>query len=250
MRRAFFIVALVLAASPGASGTQGVTFQKLFALKSNEGVFAYARISPNGRYLAYASQMPVGSSRGITQTETVVDLKDQKVVFEEAGIDGYFSNDSERMIFLSFANGRSSVAIRNLKTGGVTRDVAPVSLGDYFSWSVRDGKNLILTIQNNFYELDGDRAVLPAGRVTNCPGIGTGSRPLISKDGRRISTFVKGHVVLRGLTDCEDIVDTGLQGAKADFSSTGATWRFMWPRLMAGDPRSRLWTRRSEPFGR
>jgi hypothetical protein len=212
---------LLLLSASGSATTQGVSYQKLFALKSNETVFAYARISPNGRYLAYASQLPIGSSRGVTQTETVVDLKDQKIVFEEAGIDGYFSNDNERMIFLSYARGSSSVAMHNLKTGTVTRNVAPVSLGDYFSWSVRDGKNLILTIQNNFYELDGDRAILPAGRVTNCPGIGTGSRPLISKDGRRISTFVKGHVVVRGLTDCEDVVDTGLQGAKADFSFDG-----------------------------
>lgn len=196
----------------------GVSFEKLLPLKAGEGVFAYARISPNGRYLAYASEMPAPSGRGITQTETVVDLTDKKTIFTEPGIDGYFSNDNDRMIFLSFANGGSNVAIRNQKTGVVTHNVAPVSLGDYFSWSVRDGKNTILTIQSNFYELDGDRAVLPAGRVTNCPGIGVGARPLISKDGRRITTFVRGTVVVRGLTDCNDVLDTGLQGAKADFS--------------------------------
>ena len=205
----------------GSARTTAVTFEKIFPLKPNEGVFAYARISPNGRYLAYASEMPNPAGRGITQTETVVDLKDQRVLFTEPGIDGYFSNDNERMIFLSFARGQSGVTMWHQRTGAVSRNVAPQGLGDYFSWSVRDGKNVILTIQSNFYELDGDQAVLPAGRVTTCPEIGRGDRPLISKDGRRITTFVRGHVVVRGLTDCNDILDTGLQGAKADFSFDG-----------------------------
>src|SRR6185436_8834937 len=71
------------------------------------------------------------------------------------------------------------------------------------------------------YYLHGDRAELPGGHVASCPGIGTGDRPLISKDGRRISTFVRGRVVVRGLTNCDDTLDTGLQGAKADFSWDG-----------------------------
>jgi hypothetical protein len=221
-RRVLGVVGLVLVlASSGSARTAAVTFEKIFPLKSNEGVFAYARISPNGRYLAYASEMPSPTGRGITQTETVVDLKDQRVLFSEPGIDGYFSNDNERMIFLSFAPGRGGVTMLHRSTGEVIRNVAPQGLGDYFSWSVRDGKNVILTIQSNFYELDGDQAVLPAGRVPSCPEIGRGDRPLISKDGRRITTFVKGHVVVRGLTDCDDILDTGLQGAKADFSFDG-----------------------------
>src|SRR5688572_32847844 len=214
-------VLLFLGASSGSARSTGVTFEKIFPLKANEGVFAYARISPNGRYLAYAAEMPSPTGRGITQTETVVDLKDQSVVFSEPGIDGYFSNDNERMIFLSFASGRGGVTLWHQRTGMVSRNVAPAGLGDYFSWSVRDGRDVILTIQSNFYELDGDKAVLPAGRVTSCPEIGRGERPLISKDGRRITTFVRGHVVVRGLTDCDDILDTGLQGAKADFSFDG-----------------------------
>jgi hypothetical protein len=201
---------------PQAQAKTAVTFERILELKPTEGVFAYARISPSGKYLAYASEMPA-SSGGITQTETVIDVATKKVLFTEPGIDGYFSNDDKRMIFLSYAGGGSSVAIRH-EDGRVSRDVAPVGLGDYFSWSVRDGKNVILTIQSNFYELDGDRAVLPARRVPSCPGIGVGARPLVSKDGRRISTFVGRSVVVRGLTDCNDIVDTGLQGAKADFS--------------------------------
>ena len=51
------IALLLLAASSGFARTAGVTFEKIFPLKPNEGVFAYARISPNGRFLAYASEM-------------------------------------------------------------------------------------------------------------------------------------------------------------------------------------------------
>lgn len=208
---------LLMPLTIGEAAEAGVAFERILELKPTEGVFAYARISPSGRYLAYASEMPLPSGRGITQTETVIDVATRKVLFAEPGIDGYFSNDDERMIFLGYGGNRTSVVIRHLD-GRITRDVAPVELGDYFSWSVRDGKNVILTIQSNFYELNGDRGVMPAGRVTSCPGIGVGARPLISKDGKRISTFVGKSVVVRGLTDCNDTVDTGMQGAKADFS--------------------------------
>src|SRR4029450_6626572 len=50
---------------------------------------------------------------------------------------------------------------------------------------------------------------------------GQGERPLISHDGMRITTFVRGTVVVRNLGDCENILDTGIQGAKADFSWDG-----------------------------
>ncbi len=220
MTRLLAVLAVAILISPAR--TTGATFARVLPLKPHEGVFAYARISPSGHQLAYASEMPNPAGPGITQTETIVDLDTQKVVFTEPGIDGYFSNDNTRMIFLSFAGASgNSVAIRNQKTGLVTRDAALTRFGDYFSWSVRDGKDLIVTIQSNFYFLDGDHAVLPPGHVTNCPGIGTGERPLVSKDGRRITTFVNGNVVVRGLTDCKDTLDTGLQGAKADFSWDG-----------------------------
>lgn len=234
LRSLFALLTVLLFGAPAAPAD--VKFTRLYPLKPNEGVFAYARISPAGRYLAYASEMPNPSGRGITQTETVVDLNDGKVQFAEPGIDGYFSNDDERMIFLSFATPPSStVAIRNLKSGKVTRDSSLVQFGDYFSWSVRDGKNLIVTIASNYYYLDGDKAVLPAGHVPSCPGIGEGERPLVSKDGRRITTFVRGNVVVRGLMDCEDILDTGLQGAKADFSFDS---RYVAFHVAKADPRA------------
>ena len=108
-----------------------------------------------------------------------------------------------------------------MATGVVSGNVASGGLGDYYSWASRDGKDLVLTIASNYYYLDGDKAVLPYRTVNACPGIGTGERPLISKDGRRITTFVNGDVVVRGLDNCDNIFDTGIQGAKADFSWDG-----------------------------
>ena len=91
-------------------------FEKVFELKPEEGVFAYARISPDGRTLAYASEYRTRNG-GVTQTVTVVDLKDKKTLFTEAGIDAYWSNDGQRMIYLSFAREGSGVTMRNHATG-------------------------------------------------------------------------------------------------------------------------------------
>src|SRR6202008_3893933 len=68
---------------------------------------------------------------------------------------------------------------------------------------------------------DHTRHTRPRQRVSSSPPIGTGERPLISKDGRRITTFVDGNIVVRGLDNCDDIFDTGIKGAKADFSWDG-----------------------------
>jgi hypothetical protein len=200
----------------GAPRPPGPRFEKVYPLKPEEGVFAYSRISPDGRYLAYASEIRVGG--GVSQTVTVVDLKDKKVLFTEPGIDAYWSHDGKRMIYLSFLGMRGGVTLRNNDTGEITRNVAPQALGDYFSWAVRDGKNLILTIQSNYYYLDGNTAVMPSASVPSCADIGRGERPLISKDGMRITTFVRGTVVVRDLMDCDFVFDTGIRGAKADFS--------------------------------
>ncbi len=122
------------------------------------------------------------------------------------------------MIFSSFGGG--GVTIRHLD-GRLVRNVAPGNLGDYYSWGMRDGRNLILTIQSNYYYLDGDAAVLPASHIQSCPDIGVGERPLLSRDGMQATTFVRGNVVVRNLTDCNYAFDTGLQGGKADFSWDG-----------------------------
>jgi hypothetical protein len=214
----------------GARTRAAPRFERIYPLRSGEGVFAYSRISPDGRFLAYASEAEDALRRDAkTQTVTVVDLRTRAVVFTEPGIDAYWSNDGKRMIFLSFAS-RGGVSIRHHETGQLTRGVAPSELGDYFSWAVRDGRNLILTISSNYYYLNGNQAALPAGRVPRCEGIGTGERPLISHDGLRITTFVRGTVVVRNLTDCADILDTGIRGAKADFSWDGRYVAFHAPK--------------------
>src|SRR5262249_7980403 len=132
-----------LRAAPIVAPAAGPVFHKVYPLQPKEGVFAYARISPDGKGLAHASESTDGG--GIKRTQTVVDLTTQKILFTEPGIDAYWSNDGARMIFLSMSNTGSNVSMRHQDTGEITRGVAPVPLGDYFSWAVRDGKNLILT---------------------------------------------------------------------------------------------------------
>ena len=212
------LVLLLIAVSSGSARTATVTFEKIFPLKANEGVFAYARISPNGHYLAYAFR----NARGVLQTETVVDLKDQSVVFTEPGNDGYSRMTTNGDLPQFCPSGQGGVTIWHQRTGALSRNVAPPMLGDYFSWSVRNGKNVILTIRATSMNSTAIRPCsLPAVLRPALRSAGA-IAPLISKDGRRITTFVrKGHVVVRGLTDCNDILDTGLQGAKADFSFDG-----------------------------
>lgn len=236
-RRAGFSLGLAVWLSVGAGGCDGGAppapaprLERVYALQPEEGVFAYARISPDGRTLAYASETrPPAQPARLVQTVTVVDLPTRRVLFSEPGIDPYWSVDGRRMIYQSFAEAAPTVRIRTHETGAIARDVASPGLGDYYSWGVRDGRDLILTITGNYYYLDGDRA-LPPARVQPCDGIGTGERPLLSRDGRRISVFVRGTLVIRNLTDCEDVVQTGMPGAKADFSPDGRYVAFHTPK--------------------
>jgi hypothetical protein len=216
MRFALLIPMVVLAgAMPSRRAPE---YTRIYTLSPKEGVFAYARIAPDARMLVYASeQLDPRRPDGISTSETVVDLASRTVIYTEEGIDAYWSTDGTRIIY----SGTAGVSIRHMNSGTVAGNVAPGGLGDYYSWASRDGKDLILTIASNYYYLDGDKAVLPYAKVASCPGIGTGDRPLISKDGRRISTFVRGNVVVRGLDNCDNIIDTGIQGAKADFSWDG-----------------------------
>ena len=98
MRSAKLLLATSLAVALGNSactpalGDQArASFTRAYELAPQEGVFAYSRISPDGRLLAYASEVNV---RGrINQTVTVVDLtskavltsKTPKVVAAQAG---------------------------------------------------------------------------------------------------------------------------------------------------------------------
>jgi hypothetical protein len=223
--RLLALAVLVALAAAGCIEASGGTLApprltRVFRLPDGEGVFAYARISPDGRYLAYAAQLS-GVSHWNSRVIRVVELSTGRIVFTEPGVDAYFSPDGRRIIFLSLREGfANSVSILDVASGGVVRDVASPSLGDYFSWARRGRLDLILTIANNYYLLDGDRASA-IRRVPPCNGIGTGERPLVSKDGRRITTFVGDIVAVRNLDDCHDIVVTGIRGAKADFSFDG-----------------------------
>jgi hypothetical protein len=223
MRPLILTAAVVLTVSvhaPEPEPEHAPTFERVLALDPDVGVFAYSRISPDGRYLAYAAETRAGSRNRLVRTVTVVDLRDGRVLFTEPGIDAYFSPDGGRLIYLS-QDGSSNVTIRHHASGDLVRHVAPTGLGDYYSWGERDGRDLILTIRSRWFFLDGDEAVLPAGTVPTCEGYGRGERPLLSKDGMRITTFVRGTVVVRNLMDCDFILDTGIRGAKADFSWDG-----------------------------
>ena len=214
--RVLAVSALVLVT--GSSPQRAPRYERLFTLNPKEGVFAYARISPDGKRLAYASQI---GSRPTAQRDFVInaiDLSTKKVLFTESGIDAYWSSDGARLIY----SGTRGVTVRNVETNTVAVYPEAGGLGDYYSWAVRDGKDLIMTIQSNYYYLTKDGPVLPHTKVTKCDQVGgTGERPLISHDGSRISTFVKGILVVRPLDNCDDIFNTHIQGSKADFSWDG-----------------------------
>ena len=215
------LIALAALLATGATPPRAPKFERVLPLAPDEGVFAYARISPDGRHLVYASEADN------ERTIVLVDLKTKKILYTEPGIDAYFSTQGDRFIYLSESSG---VSMYHMATGDVTPNVAPQRLGDYFSWGWRDAKNLILTIQSNYYYLDGDMGVMPAARVQPCPGVGVGERPLLSRDGKRITTFVRGAIVVRNLTDCDFVLNTGIQGAKADFSWDGRYIAFHAPK--------------------
>ena len=196
-------------------------YERVHALRSDEGIFAYARVTPDGRYMAYASQERDTRDFSPVRIINVVDLRRHEVVYTEPGIDAYWSNDGTRMIYTGVVDGAPNVTIRHHPRGDITRNAAPATLGDYYSWATKEGRDVILTILGNYFFLDGDRGQMPHSRVPACPGIGVGSRPLVSHDGRRISAFVRGTVVVRNLEDCADIIDTGIAGGKADFSWDG-----------------------------
>ena len=224
-RIAGFLLCGMLAAAPAAAQT--VT--RVHQLEPGEGVFAYSRVSPSGRYLAYSAERREG--RQTLRTVKVLDLTTGELLFTEPGIDAYWSPDERRIIYLSYQGPAApSVSVLTLATKAVARGVAPVELGDYFSWADAGGRDLILTIRGNYYYLQGNRAELPTGRVTPCPGIGMGERPLISKDGRRMTAFVDGTLIVRNLADCQDVLDTRIPGGKADFSWDGRYIAFHAPK--------------------
>lgn len=223
-RRLVWVVAAlvgIIATGAGCSGAArgtGTQYAYMRPLDAEETVFAYSRISPDGRFLAYSSERPDPTRQYRRQrTVTVVRLEDQRIVFTENGVDAYWSPDGRRMIFGSKET-PNGVSIWTGADGTVARNVMPANLGDYFSWGTRGTQDVILTIDSNYVTLDGTPAVGPHLRVPPCPDIGIGDRPLLSKDASRITTFVRGAIVVRNLEDCRDTLETFMPGGKADFS--------------------------------
>src|SRR2546430_17359310 len=107
-------MALVVVATLSAQRSATPRFTRLLALDPDEGVFAYARISPDGRTLVYASEAR-NPTRGRNQTQivTLVDLATQNVLFTERGIDAYWSLEGDRMIY----SGEGGVSIRHDNSG-------------------------------------------------------------------------------------------------------------------------------------
>lgn len=198
----------------------GVTIERVHALDDDEGIFAYSRISPDGRVLAYTS-LRVDNAGGASRYVRVVDLDRGETLFETRGLDGYWSPDGGELVFLDQSTLVDSVSILDMETGRVRREVAPPELGDYFSWGVDDGRSVIATNQSNYYFIENGTAVLPESRIVRCGDGEASSGPLISKDGRRVAAFEGRTIIVRNRDDCRDVIRTGVEGGKADFSYDG-----------------------------
>jgi hypothetical protein len=70
------------------------------------------------------------------------------------------------------------------------------------------------------------------------------------KDGRRITTFVKGNVVVRGLDNCDNVFDTGIRAREGGLSWDGRYIAFHALKKTTRLTRSRSSTSRSAPCGR
>lgn len=217
--------------SASEAGRKPLQFSQLLSLP-NELVFAYSRISPDGRFLVFSSQ-PAGPGASLwpdLQRLRVVDLTTQETVFDAPGIDGYWSVDASRLIFKRRTNHGSVASIWNRLTGETSDLAIDPELGDYYSWGRRGDVDRIMTIKGWVVDLEGGRASAPE-RLRECAGIGVGDRPLISPDGTKASVFVADELVLRTVDDCGWIHRTGLVGAKADWSTDGRWVAFHTPKL-------------------
>lgn len=202
-----------------ASGArQGVDVRSVYELSESETVFAYSRISADGDLLTYTSQ-PRGTGEGVHWRIKLIRLSTGRELFSDTGFDGYFSPDGKRLIYRAVKGDRQTVVVRDIGAERAIEDVAPVELGDYYSWGKRDASDMVLTVRGHYFFLDRlGRGIMPANTMRHCPELGPAERPLISKDGKLVTAFVYGTVVVRPIDACEPIIRTGLRGAKADFS--------------------------------
>jgi len=83
----FLIIVLSFAALLSAQAQRTPHYERVYSLKPREGVFAYARISPDGKRLAYASQIGARPLNQRNWEVNVVDLDKQKILFSQPGTD-------------------------------------------------------------------------------------------------------------------------------------------------------------------
>ena len=110
MRNAILFVVLL---AGELTAQKGPRFTKIHRLTPREGVFAYARISPDGKKLVYASQMSARLGAPRFWTENLVDLTTKSLLFTAPGIDAYWSIDGKKIIY----SGNDGVTVRNVETG-------------------------------------------------------------------------------------------------------------------------------------
>lgn len=209
------------------------TFQNVMDLSQDEDVYAYARIAPDGKRMAYVSIKRMADvADESNRTVKVLDLGSKKVLFSESGRDPYWSPDSASLIFQSEAPG-NGVSVLNVFTNRLVRNIVPTELGDYFSWGRKGGRDVIMTIRGYYFEFAG-KPVTEWRKMGRCPSLGAPTRPLISRDGLNASVFVAGVVAVRRVADCGGVTVTNVRGAKADWSHDGGLIAFHAPKPTTG----------------
>src|SRR6185369_2760863 len=95
-----FVLLSAVAVSNAQTPAHQPHYAQVYTLKPREGVFAYARISPDGKRLVYASRVNARNPNAPAgYMETAVDLATGAVLFSEPGIDAYWSLDGTRFIY-------------------------------------------------------------------------------------------------------------------------------------------------------
>jgi hypothetical protein len=231
-----FLVVIVSCSRPPPAKSNhsinpSVTAEPVLEVPATEGVFAYARVSPDGRYLAYTAERAGNDGHPPQSTIRVVNIATHDILFTAQGVDTSWSPDGKRIVFVSGEENSGSVVIADPYAGRPQFRAAPALWGTYPTWGVTsDGRNVIMTVSGNFYDVSRDAPPTASEHLQPCHDIGTGDRPLISKDAKRATVFANGTVIVRDVADCTDILDTLVEGGKADFSYDGRFIAFHRPR--------------------
>ena len=209
----------------------GTRYQHVLPLSPGVRVFAYSRVSPDGDALAFALD-DTTRFRFLRRPRTlhVVDLNSRETLLSEPGMDGYWSTDGTKLIYLN-RSGESDVRIWSKDGGSEVTSVADRGLGDYFSWGSRDGRDMIMTIRGSYYFLGPDHRATEISEMQPCPELSENPRPFLSRDGQKATVFTDdGLIAVRNVDDCDDVLLTGTRGAKADFSWDGRYIAFHSPK--------------------